>query len=117
MDSGFEAYFNDIYVNREYYNYAPTSRSSREVKHDIEDMESVGDRLDALKPVTYIFDDDETEKRRPGLIYEDTVDVMPEICTDDESNKGISYTELIPMLLKEIQDLRARVKTLEEREV
>ena len=38
---------------------------------------------------------------------------MPEICTGDESNKAISYTELIPMLLKEIQDLRARVKTLE----
>ena len=117
MATGFIAEFNDIYVNREYYNYAPTSRSSREIKHGIEDMESVGDRLDALKPVTYIFDDDETEKRRPGLIYEDTVEVMPEICTDDESNKGISYTELIPMLLKEIQDLRARVKTLEEREV
>jgi len=117
MDTGFDAYFNDVYVNREYYNYAPTSRSSREIKHGIEDMESVGDRLDALKPVTYIFDDDLEEKRRPGLIYEDTVEVMPEICTDDESNKGISYTELIPMLLKEIQDLRARVKTLEEREV
>lgn len=117
MSGSFAAYFNDIYVNAEYYNYPPTSRSSREIKHGIEDMESVGDRLDALKPVTYIFDDDETEKRRPGLIYEDTVEVMPEICTDDESNKGISYTELIPMLLKEIQDLRARVKTLEEREV
>ena len=89
--------------------------SSRDVKHDIQGMQSVGDKLDRLIPVTYIYDDDETESRRPGLIYEDAIDVMPEICTGDEGNKGISYIELIPMLLKEIQDLRARVKTLEER--
>ena len=111
----YDLYCRYVYVNREYYVNAPTAQSSREVKHGIEDMPSVGDRLDQLNPVTFIYDFDETESRRPGLIYEDTIDVMPEICTGDESNKGISYIDLIPMLLKEIQDLRVRVKTLEER--
>lgn len=89
--------------------------SSKDVKHDIQEMLSVGEKLDALKPITFIYDNDEDEKTRMGLIYEDTIEVMPEICTRDESAKAISYVELIPALLKEIQDLRARVKTLEER--
>ena len=88
--------------------------SSRDIKHNIQPLQSIGDRLDTLKPVTFVYDDDENEKQRMGLIYEDTVQNMPEICTDDESNKAINYVELIPALLKEIQDLRARVKALEE---
>lgn len=89
--------------------------SSKDVKHDIQRMQPVGNKLDGLIPVTYVYDDDEEEKTRMGLIYEDTIEVMPEICTGDESEKAISYVELIPALLKEIQDLRIRVKTLEER--
>ena len=89
--------------------------SSRDIKHDIQPLPSVGEKLDGLKPVTFIYDNDENERTRMGLIYEDTIEVMPEICTGDESEKAISYVELIPALLKEIQDLRARVKTLEER--
>jgi len=89
--------------------------SSRDIKHDIQDMESRGEQLDRLRPVTFVYDDDPAEKTRTGLIYEETKPVMPEICTGDEGDKAISYMELVPMLLKEIQDLRARVKALEER--
>ena len=91
--------------------------SSKDIKHNIQPLPSIGDRLDTLKPVTFVYDNDENEKQRMGLIYEDTVETMPEICTNDESDKAINYVELIPALLKEIQDLRARVKQLEERGV
>ena len=89
--------------------------SSRFVKSDIKKLESVGEKLDELEPVTFIYKKDQTGKRRAGLIYEDTVNVMPEICSDIKGDRAINYVELIPMLLKEIQDLRARVKALEER--
>lgn len=91
--------------------------SSKDIKHDIKPLEPVGEKLDKLNPVTFVYDEDKNERKRMGLIYEDTVEVMPEICTKDESNKAINYVELIPALLKEIQELRLRVKTLEEREV
>lgn len=95
-------------------NYVTLNQSSsRDIKHDIQDMESVGEKLDELKPVTFVYDDDPEEKKRAGLIYEDTMEVMPEICTGDESHKAINYVELVPMLLKEIQELRARVAALE----
>jgi hypothetical protein len=95
------------------YNYF--NPSSREVKHDIRELESCGDRLDQLKPVTFIYNDDKAGRRRPGLIYEETVETVPEICQEDDGGKAINYTELVPMLLKEIQELRARVKALEEK--
>lgn len=104
-----EAYINTVHTTSQY------QISSRERKHSIEPMKPPGDRLDQLKPVTFVYNDDRDERTRQGLIYEDTVEVMPEICTDPEKEgKAINYTELIPMLLKEIQELRARVKTLEE---
>lgn len=102
-------YINTLHTTSQY------QVSSRERKHSIEPMKPPGDRLDQLKPVTFIYNSDKYERTRQGLIYEDTVEVMPEICSrPEEKEKGIVYTELIPMLLKEIQELRARVKTLEE---
>ena len=103
---------NKVYIPNLYYtNMYQTS--SRDIKHDIREMESPGEKIDALKPVNFVYDDDPEEKTRAGLIYEDTVEVMPEICTGDEENKAINYAELVPVLLKEIQELRARVAALE----
>lgn len=105
----------DIWGDDIHYNYL-VQNSSKDIKHDIQPMPDQGEKLDRLQPVSFVYDNDKQERKRMGLIYEDTVDVMPEICTNDESNKAINYVELIPILLKEIQDLRARVKQLEERE-
>ena len=104
----------DIWADEVHY-YTLTQRSSREVKHDIRDLPEMGEKIDRLRPVTFIYDRDPQERTRTGLIYEETEPVMPEICTGDESSKAINYVELIPILLKEIQELRARVKALEER--
>ena len=102
------------YIDNVHYKYL-WNESSRNVKHDIKPMKPVGEMLDRLKPVTFIYDADKNEKKRCGLIYEDTVEILPEICTEDESNKAVNYVELVPILLKEVIDLRARVKALEER--
>lgn len=88
--------------------------SSRERKHDIKLIEDVSDKIDKLEPVSFIYNNDETKHKRFGLIYEDTVDVLPEICFEDDNHeKGIDYTALVPILLKEIQSLRKRVASLE----
>ena len=107
------ARWSNLYVGDVNYTGSLVQGSSRDIKHNIRRLESCGERLDRLEPVTFAYNDDKKERKHAGLIYEDTIGIMPEICTGDESNKAISYTELIPMLLKEIQDLRARVKTLE----
>ena len=106
-------WFAHAYLYYVYYNTL-VQNSSRDIKHDIKALPSVGDQLDKLEPVTFKYNNDPEEKTRYGLVYEDTVGVMPDICSENEGQKAINYTELIPMLLKEIQDLRARVKQLED---
>ena len=82
-------------------------------------MPGMGERLDKLLPVTFKYNKDEDGRTRHGLIYEDTVGTMPEICVGDKDgkpeDKWINYLELVPMLLKEVQGLRKRVSDLESR--
>lgn len=104
----YEAHINNIYG----YLYNP---SSRDVKHDIEDLEEKGSVIDKLNPVSFAYNNDQKNKKHYGLIYEDTLEVMPEITTQDDDNKAINYMELIPVLLKETQELRKRVAELEKR--
>lgn len=90
----------------------PIQQSSRKVKHDINDMPAMGEKLDQLQPVTFRYNND-PDKLRYGLVYEDTLPVMPEICVEGNDVGSINYTELVPMLLKEVQILRKRVAELE----
>lgn len=90
--------------------------SSRKLKHDINDMPEVGEKLDKLNPVTFRYNNDPSLVRH-GLIYEDTLPVMPEICREGKEYGSIEYVELIPMLLKEIQSLRKRISLLENNKI
>ena len=104
-----------------YFTYLDTSytvsASSKNVKHDIRLMNDIGDKLDRLRPVTFVYNRDEQNRKRYGLIWEEAVNVLPDICIggDDgaDESKAINYVDLIPMLLREIQGLRRRVKDLE----
>jgi len=93
------------------------SYSSREKKKNIIPLNSFGEAIDKLKPVSFNYKNDSKAEINYGLIYEDTINVLPYICETNENDildKTISYEKLIPILLKEIQDLRARVKALEQ---
>jgi hypothetical protein len=87
--------------------------SSRNVKHDIRALSYEDEIIDRLQPVSFIYNRDKTNSTRYGLIYEDTEDLLPVICHDGEDGKTISYVDLVPVLLNEVQKLRARVKALE----
>lgn len=103
---------NLVYVNA-YEN------SSRDVKHDITDLPDMGSLIDQLRPVSFVYNQDKEEKTHYGLIHEETVGIMPVICKgteyDDAKKKAIDYVEIVPVLLKEIQSLRARVLELEQK--
>ena len=104
------AYISRVYADS--YN----NLSSVEAKHDIDELEDCGEQLDKLKPVRFIYNHDRNGRKRYGLIYEDTVDVVPDICHDEDGMKSVNYIDLIPMLLKEIQSLRQRVAELEDKQ-
>jgi hypothetical protein len=79
--------------------------SSARYKRNIEPMGTSSDAISKLRPVTYVYKDDEQGTRQYGLIAEEVVTVYPELITRTESGEiqGVRYEELIPMLLNELQ--------------
>jgi hypothetical protein len=53
-----------------------------------------------------------------GMVAQELVDVAPEAVTQGKTEDdmwGVDYSKLVPMMIKEIQDLKAKVKELESR--
>lgn len=85
-------------------------------------MPDMGDIIDMFSPVLFRYNwEDESHPIHHGLIYEDVKEFYPEICIEPDASRGesgamytgIDYSELITVLLKEAQNLRKRVATLE----
>jgi len=58
---------------------------------------------------------DDSEQRY-GFIAQELVEVAPEAVhqpEDPDATMGVDYSKLVPMLVKELQSLRARVAELE----
>jgi len=71
--------------------------------------------VDNLNPVTYL--NKKSEKQDIGLIAHELQEIFPELVNgekDGEQFQSVNYIGLIPILIKEIQDLKERVKILEE---
>ena len=119
MSLGFTAqaaeHFDQAAIDYIYYYVGIYNMSSREVKHDIRELEDVSSVVKRLTPVRFVYDNDPEEEEKFGLIYEDTVDILPEICSERNGTKAIDYVKLVPVLLKEIQSLQNRVEQLEGR--
>jgi hypothetical protein len=73
----------------------------------------------ALNPVMYNMKTEaDTKKKHIGLIAQEVKVVMDELVEDiDETkqNYGLSATELVPVLIKAIQELNARIVVLENK--
>lgn len=111
-DSATPAWFE---VEGAVYGKSWNATSSRYVKDNIVNLKEMGNILDQLNPVSFIYKDDPFNEERYGLIYEDTIKFCPIICHEHGQSKTINYIDLIPILIKEIQSLRKRLKSLEDK--
>jgi hypothetical protein len=72
--------------------------------------------VDKLNPVTYL--NKRSDKQDIGLIAHELQEIYPELVNgikDGEELQSVNYIGLIPILIKEIQVLKERVKIIEER--
>ncbi len=62
-----------------------------------------------LRPVTFSYKSDPKNTKQYGLIAEEANEVYPEIVIRDEAGEiySVNYMALIPLLLKQIQELEA----------
>ena len=92
---------------------AYNTSSDERLKENIVDA-SAGN-IDAIRVRSFDWKADGVHQPH-GMIAQELVDVAPEAVTQGKTNDDmwqVDYSKLVPMMIKEIQDLRARVAQLE----
>ena len=93
--------------------------SDRRLKENIVPAPSASDVIDAIQIVSHDWKSAPDEHVTYGVVAQDLALVAPQAVLQgddgDEIEKtwGVDYSKLVPMLIKEIQSLRARVAALE----
>ena len=93
-----------------------TANSDERLKNINGIVENALDKLCTLRAVNYSWKEDNTNKEYIGLIAQDVQKVLPEVVDINENDEmktlGVRYTELIPVLVKAIQELKAEIDIL-----
>jgi len=94
-----------------------TAISDKRLKKNITPLQYGLKEVLALNPVMYhMKTEDDTKKKHIGLIAQEVKVVIDELVEDIDETKqsyGLSATELVPVLIKAIQELNARIVVLE----
>lgn len=90
--------------------------SDRRLKENITDADDAGDLIDSIRVRKFDWKADGSHQPY-GMIAQELLEPAPEAVSvpdDPDGMLGVDYSKLVPMLIKEIQSLRARVAQLEE---
>jgi len=89
--------------------------SDLRLKRDIENIADALVRINALRPVTYRWKSDLTGDHKLGLIAQEVESIVPEVVRAPENDSeyyGLNYAELVPLLIKAIQEQQATIEAL-----
>ena len=93
-----------------------STSSDERLKENITDSADAGSRIDAIQVRQFDWKADSSHEDY-GMIAQELKTVAPEAVFEPENEedmKGVDYSKLVPMLVKEIQSLRKRVLELEK---
>ena len=91
------------------------SVSDQRLKENIADADDAGSKIDAIQVRKFDWKSDGSHQDY-GMVAQELLQVAPEAVSaqeDPEKMMGVDYSKLVPMMLKEIQSLRARIAALE----
>jgi hypothetical protein len=89
--------------------------SDQRLKENIADADDAGSKIDAIQVRKFDWKADGSHQDY-GMVAQELIEVAPEAVSapeDPEEMMGVDYSKLVPMMLKEIQSLRARIAALE----
>lgn len=91
--------------------------SDRRLKRNIKDISFGLNDILKLRPTEYFWKGKTQDDKSLGLIAQEVNDVIKNVVTyDEDSDKyGVSYTELIPVLIKAIQEQQLIIQTQQKR--
>ena len=94
---------------------AYNTSSDQRLKENIADADDAGSKIDAIQVRKFDWKVDGSHQDY-GMVAQELQVVAPEAVhqpADSEEMMGVDYSKLVPIMLKEIQSLRARVAQLE----
>jgi hypothetical protein len=100
-----------VYTTSVTYN----TSSDQRLKENIVDAPSASDDIDAIQVRSFDWKADGSHQKY-GMVAQELQTVAPEAVSgdpDSDEMMGVDYSKLVPMMLKEIQSLRARIAALE----
>lgn len=93
--------------------------SDRRLKKNIQPVADCGDKIDQIEIISHEWRNGTSTVIPYGVIAQDLYEIAPHAVTKGDEGEevglewGVDYSKLVPMLVKEIQSLRARVTQLE----
>gem|GEM_PF-7109071 len=93
----------------------PIVASDSRFKNDIVNLRYGIQDVMRLRPVSYTLKSDSDRQVKLGLIAQEVKEIVPEIVNEDNSKEkflSMRYTELIPVLIKAIQEQQKTIATL-----
>jgi hypothetical protein len=99
-----------------------TANSDERLKDINGTIDNALEKLNTLRTIKFSWKTDETKKEILGLIAQDVEKVFPQIVDksklpneDKTEYLGVRYTELVPVLVKAIQELKAEIDNLKNK--
>jgi len=89
--------------------------SDQRLKENIADADDAGSKIDAIQVRKFDWKVDGSHQDY-GMVAQELLEVAPEAVSQGETKEemmAVDYSKLVPMMLKEIQSLRARIAALE----
>jgi hypothetical protein len=89
--------------------------SDARLKDNIADADNASSLIDALQVRKFDWKADGSHQRY-GFVAQELIEVAPEAVSvpqDEDEMMGVDYSKLVPMLVKELQSVRARLAQLE----
>ena len=97
--------YNNIFIKKVYF------WSDIRLKENIKTInQDEKDKVLQLVPKTYNMIADEKKTKRYGFVAQEVEELYPElVSTDDKGMKAVNYTDLIPLLLDQIKELKKSI--------
>jgi hypothetical protein len=92
-----------------------TASSDERLKTDLKPIENAAEKVSTLRSVTGRFKTDDENVSRSFLIAQDVQAVLPEavnVQDDEQGTLGVQYTDVIPLLVAAIKELKAEIDVL-----
>jgi hypothetical protein len=115
--AGYFAHYGELHVKGDIAGFSTSLSSDIRLKKNIVDIDETEiEDMDRLHPVAYSWNSDSENKKHYGFIAQDVEKIYPNL-TDGRimgEYLTIKYNELIPIMVKQIQNLKKEVNTLKQ---